>query len=188
MLSVANLSQLPADTGAEVAFAGRSNSGKSSTLNAITGQNKLARTSRTPGRTQLINYFGLDDDRYLVDLPGFGYAKVSRSIREDWHELLDTYLSSRRSLRGLVLVTDIRHAPSDFDRDVIQWTGAMQLPLLMLLNKADKFNRGPSLQIIAKVKAELSKQLTDHVTVQLFSALRSQGVEEARAWLDERLG
>ena len=184
---MANLTQLPADNGAEVAFAGRSNAGKSSTLNAITGQGKLARTSRTPGRTQLINYFSLDDDRYLVDLPGFGYAKVSHSVRDEWHRLLDNYLSTRQSLRGIVLVSDIRHAPTDFDRNLIQWTGEIGLPLLLLLNKADKFNRGPSLQMIAKVKADLAKYQAEHVTVQLFSALRLQGVDEARAWLDKRL-
>jgi len=187
LLSVANLSQLPADNGAEVAFAGRSNSGKSSTLNAITAQGKLARTSRTPGRTQLINYFGLEDDRYLVDLPGFGYAKVSHTVRDDWHQLLDSYLSNRESLRGLVLVTDIRHAPTDFDCDLMKWTGEIGLPLLLLLNKADKFNRGPALQIIAKVKAEIANQSWTHVSVQLFSALRKQGIDEARLWLDERL-
>lgn len=170
-----------------MAFAGRSNAGKSSTLNTITAQGKLARTSRTPGRTQLINYFALGNNRYLVDLPGFGYAKVARNIKSQWDELLDCYLRQRRSLRGIVLVSDIRHPLSEFDQQMIIWAADADIPLLLLLNKADKFNRGPALTMLAQVKTRLEQQLLSHVDVQLFSALRAQGVDEVRAWLDARL-
>jgi GTP-binding protein len=178
--------RLPPDSGREVAFAGRSNSGKSSSINAITGRRALARTSRTPGRTQQINFFALDDDRRLVDLPGYGYAKVSASLRRDWQPLIENYLNGRRSLAGLILTVDCRREPGELDVMLIDWCRHAELPLHVLLTKADKLSRNAAAQALRRWREFLGAD--DLVSVQLFSALSRQGVEEARAklagWLD----
>jgi len=148
--------QLPPDIGAEVAFGGRSNAGKSSALNAITGFKRLARTSKTPGRTQLINFFQLDPQRRLVDLPGYGYAKVPDAIKFHWEKILSEYIMQRQSLKGIVLLMDIRHPLKPLDWQMIEWGLSQQLPLHILLTKADKLKRGASVNTFLKLKKELS--------------------------------
>ncbi len=187
------LSQLPPDLGIEVAFAGRSNSGKSSAINCITGQKSLARTSKTPGRTQQINYFALDQQRHIVDLPGYGYAKVSEKIKLHWQRTLEAYLQQRQSLRGLVLMMDIRHPLNDFDRQMILWCRHSDMPLHILLTKADKLSRGAASNVLQQVRQVLAGEYgveRDHpwATVQLFSALKGVGVEEAWQTLDAWFG
>ncbi len=177
----------PPDVGMEVAIAGRSNAGKSSALNVITDQKSLARTSKTPGRTQLINFFTVDDDRRLVDLPGYGYAKVSKDVKVRWHRAIARYLETRRSLKGVILLMDIRHPLKDFDRQVLAWCFAAGLPTHILLTKADKLKRGPAKAVQIQVRRELP-DLHSHATVQLFSAHTPAGAEEARAMLDQWLG
>lgn len=184
-----NLSQLPPDTGIEVAFAGRSNSGKSSAINRITGQKSLARTSKTPGRTQQINYFALDEQRHLVDLPGYGYAKVSEKVKLHWQHTLEAYLQQRHSLRGLVLMMDIRHPLNDFDRQMILWCRHSNMPLHVLLTKADKLSRGAGGNVLQQVRQVLANEYgverdRPWATVQLFSALKGMGTEEAWGILD----
>ncbi|MED5467761.1 MAG: ribosome biogenesis GTP-binding protein YihA/YsxC, partial [Pseudomonadota bacterium] len=143
LISASKLDECPPDHGAEVAFAGRSNAGKSSALNAITANGKLARTSKTPGRTRLINFFSLNREHArLVDLPGYGYAKVSRDMKDDWQQHLGHYLNDRRCLRGLVLVMDIRHPLTDFDQMMVEWCEHNHLPLMILATKADKLKFG----------------------------------------------
>lgn len=180
------LSDLPPDQGAEVAFAGRSNAGKSSAINAITGVKGLARTSKTPGRTQLINFFTLDEDRRLVDLPGYGYAKVPVEVKRHWERTLALYLESRQSLRGLILLMDVRHPLTDYDNHMLAWSQAAGLPVHVLLTKADKLNRGPALNTLHKVRGELSRH-HQGASVQLFSALKHTGIGEAHAMLDHWL-
>ncbi len=183
VLSAHRLQQLPADQGREVAFAGRSNAGKSSAINAITGQKSLARTSKTPGRTQQIVVFDLDGDRRLMDLPGYGYAKVGKSMRAHWDQMLDQYFRSRKSLRGLMLIMDIRHPLKDFDLQMLNWCRAANLPCHLLLTKADKLKRGPAGNVRLKVERTLRDRGLD-ATVQTFSALRRSGVAEAHGVLD----
>lgn len=168
--------QFPADDGAEVAFAGRSNSGKSSALNAIAGRKGLARTSKTPGRTQLINFFGLDGAQRLVDLPGYGFAKVPERIKEHWRELLTRYVEARASLAGLVIVMDARHPLTDFDVQMLDWSRANGLATHILLTKADKLSRSESATVLKQVRA----QVEGVATVQLFSAVAKTGVDDAR--------
>ncbi|MFC4310019.1 ribosome biogenesis GTP-binding protein YihA/YsxC [Steroidobacter flavus] len=168
--------QFPADVGAEVAFAGRSNAGKSSALNAITGRKDLARTSKTPGRTQLINFFALNDRQRLADLPGYGYAKVPEKMRDHWRQLMERYVETRESLGGVVIVMDSRHPLTDFDLQMLEWTGAQSLPVHLLLTKADKLGRGESMATLKKVRTSVG----DGVTAQLFSAVNKTGVDEAR--------
>ena len=168
--------QFPADQGAEVAFAGRSNAGKSSALNAITGRRDLARTSKTPGRTQLINFFALSPRQRLADLPGYGYAKVPEKMRDHWRQLMERYVETRASLAGVVIVMDSRHPLTEFDWQMLEWTGAQNLPVHLLLTKADKLGRGESMATLKKVRA----QVGDGVTAQLFSAVNKTGVDEAR--------
>jgi len=168
--------QFPADQGAEVAFAGRSNAGKSSALNAITGRKDLARTSKTPGRTQLINFFALNEQQRLADLPGYGYAKVPEKMRDHWRQLMGRYVESRASLAGVVIVMDSRRPLTDFDWQMLEWTGAQNLPVHLLLTKADKLNRSESMATLKKVRAEVG----EGVTAQLFSAVTKTGVDEAR--------
>ena len=187
LLSAPSPRQLPPDTGREVAFAGRSNAGKSSALNAITGQTALARTSKTPGRTQAINVFPLEDDLRLVDLPGCGYAKVPESVREHWRRALPRYLETRHSLCGLMLVMDVRHPLTDFDRQMLAWCGAAGLPAHVLLTKADKLGRGRGLDALRGVRAALAAEFPG-ASAQLFSATRAMGVDEAHARLDQWLG
>ncbi|BAU71763.1 ribosome biogenesis GTP-binding protein YihA/YsxC [Metapseudomonas furukawaii] len=186
LISAAKVDQCPADTGLEVAFAGRSNAGKSSALNTLTHAS-LARTSKTPGRTQLLNFFSLDDERRLVDLPGYGYAKVPIPLKQHWQHHLEAYLSSRESLVGLVLLMDIRHPLTDFDRLMLDWSQAGGMPLHILLTKADKLAFGAAKNALLKVRQEIRKGWGEGVTIQLFSAPKRQGIEEAHAVLAEWL-
>lgn len=168
--------QFPADVGAEVAFAGRSNAGKSSALNAITGRKDLARTSKTPGRTQLINFFALNEQQRLADLPGYGYAKVPEKMRDHWRQLMERYVETRASLAGVIIVMDSRHPLTEFDWQMLEWTGAQNLPVHLLLTKADKLGRGESMATLKKVRSSVGAG----VTAQLFSAVSKAGVDEAR--------
>jgi len=182
-LSATQLSELPADTGIEVAFAGRSNAGKSSAINTITDQKSLARTSKTPGRTQMINFFPMDEERALVDLPGYGYAKVPEQMKIRWQQTLGKYLETRQSLRGLMLMMDVRHPLKEFDIQIVKWANNAKLPVHILLTKADKFKSGAAKASLLKVKSELNK-LNLTATAQLFSSLKRTGKEEAIAQLD----
>ena len=184
--SAANLAACPPESLAEVAFAGRSNAGKSSAINAITNQTRLARISKTPGRTQLINFFGLAEGRFLVDLPGYGFAKVPLSVKNKWQEELEKYLRRRQVLCGLVLLSDIRHPLKEFDRMMIDWAVQSGLPLHLLLTKSDKLKRGAAQNTLLAVQKELKP--FSNVTVQIFSSLKNDGVTEVRAKLDEWLG
>ena len=187
LLSAAQLSDCPPDSGREVAFAGRSNAGKSSAINCITTNGKLARTSKTPGRTRLINFFSLNRENCrLVDLPGYGYAKVSRDMKDDWQQHLSHYLSERRSLAGLILVMDIRHPLTDFDQMMVQWCEHNNLPLMILATKADKLKFGQAkaaMQGIAKALEDV--QCLHHLI--MFSATSNTGLEECRNGLSRWL-
>ena len=190
LLAAHNPRQLPPDGGFEVAFAGRSNAGKSSALNALCQQNALARVSKTPGRTQQLVYFGLPPhaDRYLVDLPGYGYAKVPQELQAHWQAFIDTYFASRFALRGLVVVMDIRHPLKDYDRSMIGYAMRRGLPAHALLTKADKLSRGAAMNTAQAVRKDLSASYGDSVSVQVFSGETKQGVEELRSivagWLE----
>lgn len=168
--------QFPADQGAEVAFAGRSNAGKSSALNAITGRKDLARTSKTPGRTQLINFFALNERQRLADLPGYGYAKVPEKMRAHWRQLMERYVETRASLAGVIIVMDARRPLTDFDQQMLEWTSAQSLPAHLLLTKADKLRRGEAMATLKEVRTAVG----DVATAQLFSAVNKTGVDEAR--------
>jgi len=189
LISALRLQDAPADEGFEAAFAGRSNAGKSSAINAITRQKSLARTSKTPGRTQLLNFFALDDDRRLVDLPGYGYAKVPDAIQKNWAKSMEAYLKERQCLRGVFLLMDIRHPLTDFDWQMIAWCRHCKLPLHIALTKADKLSRGAAKGTLLKVQADLKREAADvDISVQLFSAPDKLGVEEAHAVLDRWMG
>jgi GTP-binding protein len=175
--------QFMPDTGAEVAVAGRSNAGKSSAINVIVNRRQFARTSKTPGRTQLVNFFELRADGRLVDLPGYGYSRVSAAMRRHWGELLQQYFETRRSLRGLLLVVDVRRQLQDFDRQMLAFAQSVALPTHVLLTKSDKLKRGQAATALLQVR----KSLGDGATVQLFSALKKTGDAEARAVLDRFL-
>lgn len=172
------LSQLPDDSGVEVAFAGRSNVGKSSALNVLTGMKSLARTSKTPGRTQEINFFDLGNDRRLVDLPGYGYAKVSEAKQRHWGETLGAYLLSRQSLAGLILLMDVRHPLKEYDQQMVDWCVHAQLPVYIILNKADKLSRGKANATLNEVRRKLA-DIPIIEGIQLFSSLKRSGVEQA---------
>ena len=174
LTSAARLTDCPRDIGAEVAFCGRSNAGKSSAINILTRQSKLARTSKTPGRTQLINFFELTDDLRLVDLPGFGYAQVPEKLKQEWQRHLDEYLRNRKSLKGLVLLMDIRHPLKSFDEMMIEWSTSANIPIHILLTKADKLKRGAQRSILLR----LSNNLPDNVSIQVFSATKKIGVDD----------
>lgn len=184
--SVAERGQLPLDDGAEIAFAGRSNAGKSSALNALTGRRGLARTSKTPGRTRLINLFALGDDQRLVDLPGYGYAAVSAATRERWTRLLGDYLQRRRALRGLVLVVDIRRGLTTLDWQLLGLVVDRPVALHLLLTKADKLGRGPAQRTLQQIRQELEEAGIE-ASLQCFSATRGDGIEDLRGLLDEWL-
>ncbi|MGD1976836.1 MAG: ribosome biogenesis GTP-binding protein YihA/YsxC [Gammaproteobacteria bacterium] len=184
MTSAARPGQFVPDRGREVAFAGRSNAGKSSALNAITGRRGLARTSKTPGRTQLVNFFSLGSDARLVDLPGYGFAKVPETIRRNWRHLMQAYFSQRSSLSGLLVVMDCRRPMSEGDRQMLDLARQAGCPAHILLTKADKLSRGKAQAALLAVR----RQLEEAATVQLFSALRGTGVAEARGALDDMLG
>ncbi len=177
-LSADKLSQLPTDTGREVAFAGRSNSGKSSAINAITEQKALARTSKTPGRTQQIIFFTVDDERRLVDLPGYGYAKVTEDVKLKWQSTVEGYLTRRQSLVGIVLTMDIRHPMRAFDEQMVAWCAQSNMPLHILLTKSDKLKRAATTDALRQVQRALQPYEFEH-SVQTFSALKKNGVEEA---------
>lgn len=177
-ISAHNLRDLPPPVGIEVAFAGRSNAGKSSALNTLANHNRLAYVSKQPGRTQLINFFALGDERFLVDLPGYGYAKVPQAMREHWQLTLSSYLSYRSSLYGLVLVMDCRHPLTLLDRKMLDWFCPSGKPVHVLLTKSDKLSRNAANQTLQAVKKELV-ETWGNCTVQLFSSLKKQGVEEA---------
>ncbi|MBM88399.1 MAG: YihA family ribosome biogenesis GTP-binding protein [Gammaproteobacteria bacterium] len=178
LTSAASFKDCPADSIAEVAFAGRSNAGKSSAINALCNQSKLARTSKAPGRTQLINFFQVKERKYLVDLPGYGFAKVPLTVKNKWQFELERYLRKRESLAGLVLLSDIRHPLKEFDRMMIKWAVQSQLALHLLLTKSDKLKRGAAQSTLLSVKKELNEYQV--ISVQLFSSLKSIGVDEAK--------
>lgn len=178
--SASRLAQCPADTGREVAFAGRSNAGKSSAINAICDQKSLARTSSTPGRTQLLNFFVVSDEARLVDLPGYGYAKVSEAQKRDWQRHLAEYLNERQSLCGLVLVMDIRHPLKDYDQQMLAWCAQQGLDCHILLTKADKLSATAAGKVLEAVKSATA----DQATVQAFSATKKQGIDETHERLD----
>lgn len=187
LTSAPRLADCPPDTGAEVAFAGRSNAGKSSALNCLTRNSKLARTSKTPGRTQLINFFSLSSgDHRLVDLPGYGYAKVNRDMKQDWDQNIGEYLAERRSLKGIILLMDVRHPMTDFDEMMVRWSVETEMPLRVLLTKADKLKRGPAASTFQRVRSQLHSQ-ANWLSVQLFSSLKKDGVEELETWLRTQL-
>ncbi len=186
LLSAPTITEAPPDEGLEVAFAGRSNSGKSSAINAIVQQKSLARTSKTPGRTRLINFFMIDEQRRLIDLPGYGYAKVAASLQRSWGQALERYLRERRSLQGVFLVMDIRHPVTSFDRQMLEWCAHCRLPVHIALTKADKLSRGAALNTLAKVKKSLHGSEIP-LSVQLFSAPMRIGVDDAHAILDQWL-
>jgi GTP-binding protein len=187
LLGTPDRRQAPPDSGAEVAFAGRSNAGKSSALNMITGQRALARISKAPGRTREINFFQVRDGQRLVDLPGYGYAKVSKSVQKQWERNIARYLETRQSLVGVMLMMDIRHPLRAFDRQLLGWCLAAGLPAHILLTKADKLKRGPAGSTLLAVRRQL-EELHPDSSVQLFSSLKRTGAEEARAVLDHWLG
>ena len=187
-ISAPDIRHLPSDGGTEVAFAGRSNAGKSSALNTLTHQKSLARTSKTPGRTQLINVFELAENRRLVDLPGYGFAKVPLAMKEKWQKALGEYLEKRDSLKGLVVLMDIRHPLKDLDLDLIHWAVDSDLPVLALLTKCDKLSQGKRSAEVLKVKRTLD-ELNADIKVQAFSSLKKTGLDQANQvicnWFNE---
>lgn len=182
--SAPRLKDAPPDQGMEIAFAGRSNAGKSSAINTLVQQNALARVSKTPGRTQLLNFFEIDPQRKLVDLPGFGYAKVPESMKKDWQQMMESYLKNRQALCGIVLVMDIRHPMTEFDWQMVEWCEHAKLPLHILLTKADKLKFGAAKSTLLQVQRELSRAEIV-VTLQLFSALNKVGIDDVHQVLDE---
>jgi len=177
--SAPSLKQCPDDNGVEVAFAGRSNAGKSSALNTLAQQNKLARTSKTPGRTQLINFFEIDPGVRIVDLPGYGFAKVPDRMKREWQKNMSEYLEDRQSLVALVLVMDIRHPLTEFDIMMCDWASDAEMPIHILLTKSDKLKKGPAQSTKLQVKKSLA-HMGDLLTVQTFSSLKKDGVDILR--------
>lgn len=182
--SAARVEHLPSDEGFEVAFAGRSNAGKSSALNCLTGIKQLARTSKTPGRTQLINLFSLDESRRLVDLPGYGYAKVAMKVKQDWQQNLAHYLEVRQCLRGLVLLMDCRHPLKELDQTMVDWALNRELDVHILLTKSDKLSRSEVKNTVLKVR-KYYQLMEEFITVQSFSSLKKEGIEELILKLNE---
>lgn len=180
LTSAAKASQFPADEGFEVAFAGRSNAGKSSALNALARQKALARTSKTPGRTQMVNFFSLDESHRLVDLPGYGYAKVSANIKARWQKTLSIYLETRQSLKGLILLSDCRHPLQSLDLNLLEWCRVADLPVHVLLTKSDKLSKGQAKITLLEVEKSLAAGEGGRNSVQLFSATKKTGVDQAR--------
>lgn len=177
LTSAAKLNQCPPDNGWEVAFAGRSNAGKSSAINSLTKNKKLARTSKTPGRTQLINFFSLTEEQRLVDLPGYGYAKVPESVKKEWAKTLEAYLQHRQCLRGMILLMDVRHPMQPFDQQLLNWATSAEMPVHILLTKSDKLKNGPAQSALLKLRQGL-RSYDDLVSAQLFSALKHKGHKE----------
>ena len=187
--SAPSIRECPPEDGIEVAFAGRSNAGKSSAINTLTNNNKLARVSKTPGRTQLINFFELSETQRLVDLPGYGYAKVSREQKELWQRYLSEYLRERRCLHGLILLMDIRHPLQEFDTTMLKWATNSNMAVHILLTKADKLSRGQAGSQLQTVNREIKNAgLSQLVSVQNFSSLKNTGLDELKAklqtWLE----
>ncbi|MEQ1485975.1 ribosome biogenesis GTP-binding protein YihA/YsxC [Methyloglobulus sp.] len=178
-----SLKDTPADVGKEVAFAGRSNAGKSSAINTLTRQNSLARTSKTPGRTQMLNFFEINEHQRFVDLPGYGYAKVPVDVKKKWHQLMEIYLTQRQSLCAIILVMDVRHPLTEFDWQMIEWCQHTGLALHILLTKADKLTYGAAKNTLLQVQRTL-KDVNIPLTAQLFSALKKTGVDEVHQALD----
>lgn len=185
--SAPNLKHAPPDHGHEVAFAGRSNAGKSSALNTLTHQNALARISKTPGRTQMLNFFAINERLRFVDLPGYGFATAPLAIKAKWQKAIEDYLNRRKSLCGIVLVMDVRHPLTEFDRHMLEWCEHAGLPVHLLLTKADKLSFGASKNVLLEVRKELSG-ISIPLSVQLFSSLKKTGVDEAHAALDDLFG
>ena len=188
LTSAAKLAQCPPDEGWEVAFAGRSNAGKSSAINSLTNNKKLAKTSKTPGRTQLINFFELTDSQRLVDLPGYGFAKVPVAVKKEWTRQLESYLAKRECLRGMILLMDVRHPLQPFDEQMLNWALAAHMPVHILLTKADKLKKGPAGNALQAVRKAM-KPHEDLVSVQLFSALKHTGhehlIQVLNGWLTD---
>jgi GTP-binding protein len=184
--SVAKAVALPPPSGPEIAFAGRSNAGKSSCINTLAGHTRLAFVSKTPGRTQLINFFRLKNGASLVDLPGYGYADVPFEIRRHWQHLLEQYLTKRECLAGLVMIMDARRPLTDLDWQMLEWFGPRGLPIHLVLTKSDKLNRSEKAAALSQVR-DAMQSAGDQVTVQLFSSLKKEGIAEAEkavgAWL-----
>jgi len=184
LLSAHTIAQLPKDTGREIAFVGRSNSGKSTAINSITGVSKLAKTSKTPGKTQSINFFEVSPNKRFVDLPGYGYAKVSAELKHHWETLMEDYFHQRRSLCGIILLMDVRRPLTAFDWQMIEWTVENDLPTHILLTKEDKLKRGQAKSILLEIRKELSGY-EDYITVQLFSGFKGTGLLEVHQVLKE---
>jgi GTP-binding protein len=182
--SAPDITHLPIDSGVEIAFAGRSNAGKSSALNTLTQQKNLARTSKTPGRTQLINLFEVEPDCRLVDLPGYGFAQVPEAIKRKWQKSLGEYLQKRESLKGLVVLMDIRHPLKDLDQQMIDWAVSVDIPVLLLLTKADKLASGAQKRQLDMVREAILPFQGD-ITVATFSSLKKQGIEQLKNKLNE---
>ena len=182
-----HLSDLPPPLGPEIAFAGRSNAGKSSAINTLVDHNRLAFVSKTPGRTQQINFFSLRGGAFLVDLPGYGYAKVQRKLRAHWEQLLSTYLRTRGSLFGMVLIMDARHPLTPLDRQMLNWFASTGKPVHVLLSKSDKLSRQEGQTTLREVRAELLKYANNY-TAQLFSSSKKQGMEETEVMIGNWLG
>ncbi|WP_428085902.1 ribosome biogenesis GTP-binding protein YihA/YsxC [Candidatus Thioglobus sp.] len=186
LLSCPSLKGCPPDEGFEVIFAGRSNAGKSSSINTLTLQNKLAKVSRTPGRTQHLVFFELDKDRRLVDLPGYGYAKVPEHVKKQWHIDMSEYFKKRDCLRGAVLVMDSRRPLMPFDEMMLKWCVSINLPTQIILTKSDKLKKGAAANTYQQIKKEVENH--PYIDVQLFSSLKKQGLEELWARLDTFFG
>lgn len=185
-LSASTLKQCPIDEADEVAFVGRSNAGKSSAINSLTDQPKLARTSKTPGRTQLLNFFQVSEGKFLVDLPGFGYAKVPPAVKAKWEKQLESYLRERKSLRGLVLLMDCRHPLRDFDLLMLKWCTQAPMPVHILLTKSDKLKSGARKKVLLETRRDLA-EFGELITIQLFSALKHEGGGELKGRLQSWL-
>ncbi len=186
LMSAPTLAQCPPETGVEVCFAGRSNAGKSSAINTLTNNGKLARTSKTPGRTQMINYFTLgNSEQRIVDLPGYGYAKVPLAMKREWDRHMSEYLQERQTLAGMVLMMDVRHPFQEFDTTMINWAVEAEMPVHILLTKADKLKKGPAQSTLLDVRKHLTEAKADDlVSAQLFSSLKKTGLPELIAVLN----
>ena len=185
--TINHLQDLPPPNGIEIAFAGRSNAGKSSAINTLTKRDRLAFVSKTPGRTQHINFFKLGDKHFLVDLPGYGYAKVPSKVRQHWDTLLSTYLQTRQPLHGMVLIMDIRHPLTQLDRRMLDWFTPTGKPVHILLTKADKITRQQARRILQNVLNFLGETYPQ-CSAQLFSSSSKKGTDEAYAILNQWLG
>ncbi|MDH5516976.1 MAG: ribosome biogenesis GTP-binding protein YihA/YsxC [Gammaproteobacteria bacterium] len=187
LISAAAKKQFPDTETLEIAFAGRSNAGKSSAINALADNKNIARTSKTPGRTQLINFFSLDESRLLVDLPGYGFAKVPPRVKKQWLDLMESYLADRPNIVGLVIIMDIRHPLKEFDWKMLEWCAHFNIPAHVLLTKADKLKKGPAKATLLQVQKYIKEEGLQ-ATVQMFSALKKLGISELHQQLDQWLG